>query len=493
VLLRVFRLGHQSLWIDEMFTLEAAVVGGALTPALVFESIHGPLFGVILHLWSHVAGLSEFALRLPSALLGAATIPVLAEVGRRWLSARVGVAAAWLTAGSPFLIWYAQEARNYALLVLCTGLAGLAMLALRERPRSAAVVTAGVAAWAGLVSNLSFALLAPLHLFWALTGPGSPAARIGRALAVGAIALVLLAPWMPAAARIWDWRRLDPVREAPAAEAPLRGETTFHAAAIPFALHAFAVGYTFGPSLRDLREGAPAEAVRRHLPAIAAGALLFGALGIAGVVAVARAGRLIEAALWLAVPLLLVSYAAFQNFKVFHPRYVAVAAPAFLLVIAAGLAALPARLRATAIAAVALMWGVSLAHHYFDPAYGREDYRAALAWVESHGRDGERVFAVGAEEPVFHYYRGPLSVGRVWLGFARQPERLARELDSAVNGAAGAWFVVSRTEDLDPSNDFVRALAARFPDAEEQRFAGVRVWRVPARPDPATPGGRAFF
>ena len=84
-------------------------------------------------------------------------------------------------------------------------------------------------------------------------------------------------------------------------------------------------------------------------------------------------------------------------------------------------------------------------------------------------------------------------MGRVWLGFARQPERLARELDSAVDGAAGTWFVVSRTEDLDPSNDFVRALAARFPDAEEQRFAGVRVWRVPARPDPGTPGGRGFF
>jgi hypothetical protein len=188
-----------------------------------------------------------------------------------------------------------------------------------------------------------------------------------------------------------------------------------------------------------------------------------------------------------------VSYAAFQNFKVFHPRYVAVAAPVFLLVLAAGLASLGPRVRAIAIAAVALVWTVALAHHYFDPAYGREDYRGALAWVDSHGLAGERVVAVGAEEPVFHYYRGPLSVGRLWLGFATRPERLGRELDRAVSGAAGTWFVVSRTEDLDPSNDFVQALAERYPDAEEQRFAGVRVWRVPARPEPPSRAPRVVF
>ena len=163
---------------------------------------------------------------------------------------------------------------------------------------------------------------------------------IAAAIAIGLLIVVL--PWVPQAAHTFDWRRLLPARAAVTDEVPLRGATTFHAAAIPWALDVFAVGYTLGPPVRSLRRDprvATRGSTRRE---VAATALVFLPLGLLGWRALARRRRLGDAILWLGVPALVVSYFAFQNFKVFHPRYLAVSFPAFVLVIAAAFADLGA-------------------------------------------------------------------------------------------------------------------------------------------------------
>ena len=108
-----------------------------------------------------------------------------------------------------------------------------------------------IAAAAGLLTNLSFALLVPLHLRWGLRAPLRRRGLIAAAMAIGLLIVVL--PWVPQAAQTFDWRRLLPARAAVTDEVPLRGPTTFHAAAIPWALDVFAVGYTLGPPVRSLR------------------------------------------------------------------------------------------------------------------------------------------------------------------------------------------------------------------------------------------------
>jgi hypothetical protein len=276
----------------------------------------------------------------------------------------------------------------------------------------------------------------------------------------------------------WAWQRLHPADQPTAEEAPLRPGTTFHAAAVPFALHVQAVGYSLGPSLRELRGGAAGEALRRHLPVLAAVTLVFGVLGAAGLAALARRRRLLDLLLAVGVPLLIVSLFALRNFKVFHPRYVAVAAPFLLLVAAAGLVRLRRPARVAAALGVAALWAVSLGQHYFSPAYAKEDYRGALALVAARGLPGEKVLAVGADEPVYYYYRGGLPVDRLWLGHAARPARLAEELENRLAGARGTWVVLSRPEDLDAEGVFVRTLGTRHPGAEEFRFGGVRVWHV---------------
>ncbi|MGH7729800.1 MAG: hypothetical protein ACRENJ_00950, partial [Candidatus Eiseniibacteriota bacterium] len=332
--------------------------------------------------------------------------------------------------------------------------------------------------WAGLLSNLSFALLAAAHLRWWLDTPGSPARRLARAGLVAASLLLLASPWVPQIRRVWDWDRLRPGRAAGATEMPLRGTTTFHAAALPFAAASFAVGYTLGPPVRELRAHPGLATLRPHLVPIGAAALVFGSLTVLGARALRRRRKLGEALLWLLVPALLVSFFALQNFKVFHPRYLAVALPAYLALLAAGLADLSPRRRSGFAAAVALLWGYSLYHHYFDPRYGKEDMRSAGALLRSRAVAGERIVAANTEDLLFYYYRGPIPIATYWLGWAADPVARSQRLDRLIADAPGTWVVLSRGEDLDPTGAFARHLDAHHPDAERFRFEGVRMWHL---------------
>jgi hypothetical protein len=368
----------------------------------------------------------------------------------------------------------------------------VAVLGARRSVGPRAIAGYLAAAWAGLLSNLSFALVAPLHARWWLATPGSLRRRVMRTVLIGGCLAVLAAPWVPQIGRIWDWSRLQPARTAAPSETPLRGTATFHVAALPFAAASFAVGYTLGPSLRELRAQPAAATLRPHAATLGAAALVFGALTALGLRSLHRRGRLGEGLLWLLVPALVVSYFAAQNFKVFHPRYLALAAPGFLVLLAAGFADLAPRARATFALAVAALWAIALHHHYFDPRYGKEDMRGAAALLAARGAPGEQVIAANTEDLLFFYYRGPLPVTRYWLGWAADPVQGPAKLESMLADVPGAWVVLSRGEDLDRDGAFARHLDEHFPDAERFRFEGVRVWHVRrAAPAGAPPSGRS--
>lgn len=129
-LLRTINLATQSLWRDEVdairfssWTLRELVTG-------LFRTGHnGPLFFLLLRPWRSLTGDSEFALRYPSALLGAVLIPLGFILARQLgFKRRVGLLLGLLLATSPYLVWYGQEAKMYALLVALIMLAFIAYL-----------------------------------------------------------------------------------------------------------------------------------------------------------------------------------------------------------------------------------------------------------------------------------------------------------------------------------------------------------------------------
>jgi hypothetical protein len=472
--LRCFRLGHQSLWIDEQFSLISAGIPGPLVWRDLLQDVHGPLHALAVAVAAALGGTGESVLRAPSAIAGILTVPAMAWLAARWLGRDTVPAAVWIAAGSPFLVWYSQECRNYAFVMLFAVLATASLLSLHDRVsvlRTSRYVACVVA---GALSNLSFALLIPFHMALWLAPGVTRAARL-RALRVVAIVAVLAAlPWLPAIGGTWDWSRLSPGRAMHSSESELRGQTTNHFMAIPFAVHTAFMGYSGGPSIRDLRRS-PTNAVRDHVPELAVSTLVFGALVGLGCLAVRRRGRLRDLGWWLVAPTLVVSYFAAQNFKVFNPRYLAVSIPCLLLMLAAAFADLGPRARRGFAVAVGLLWVVALARAAFDPAYGREDYRTALAHVRAEIRPGERILAVGAPEPVEWYGRG-MPVVRWWLGFASDPDRMASTLTDSLLVTQGAWVVGSRMEDLDPEDRCAHWLDQRVQPSQRWTARGVRVW-----------------
>jgi 4-amino-4-deoxy-L-arabinose transferase-like glycosyltransferase len=117
--LRFATLGLQSLDEDETITvwLMHMPLGRMLTTLPHTESTP-PLYYVLAWLWTHVTGTGAVGIRSLSALIGVATIPVAYAATVQLSNEFAGRIAAVLATLSPALVWYSQEARAYALLVL---------------------------------------------------------------------------------------------------------------------------------------------------------------------------------------------------------------------------------------------------------------------------------------------------------------------------------------------------------------------------------------
>jgi mannosyltransferase len=115
--LRLPFLGHQSLWLDEVFTREVlheSSISGLWQHVKQTESTP-PLFYVL----GWLAGArSAVAMRLIPALALIAAVPVNYLATRRLVGQHVALASAAILAVSPLLVFYASDARSYGLSLL---------------------------------------------------------------------------------------------------------------------------------------------------------------------------------------------------------------------------------------------------------------------------------------------------------------------------------------------------------------------------------------
>lgn len=117
---RFASLGVQSYHHDEVITVVRVIPDGFtdMLKQVKGSESNPPLYYVLAWGWAKAFGTDEVAMRSLSALFGLATIPIVYCVGEELSSRRAGLIGALLVAVNPMLIWYSQEARSYALLVL---------------------------------------------------------------------------------------------------------------------------------------------------------------------------------------------------------------------------------------------------------------------------------------------------------------------------------------------------------------------------------------
>ena len=363
--LRFFRVGHQSLWLDEAFSAILAQRDWGQIISGTAQDTMPPMYYLLLHAFLAL-GDGEIPVRLPSALWGVFTIPLLYVLGRRLFNEKVGLVSAGLLAISPFHIFYSQEARMYSQLGFLALLSAFCFLRAWQN--------GGKRDWLGFVlstaaalytQNMAFLLLAALGIFalshWQKTRQKARA----LAIALGGIALFFL-PWLlylpDQVARVGSdfWVETPSVLEL----FTTLGLFLFGYALPPLlAIAALTVGLyaVFLTLFIGWRVFQSEEAERESL------------IFVFCLFIVPMTSTFLVSLLW----------------PIFLARTLIVSALALLILLAWGLTRMPRSLAVLLIAPGLALVGLSLYNSYANPAYAKPPLREAADYLEAHFQDGD--------------------------------------------------------------------------------------------------------
>jgi mannosyltransferase len=431
--LRVYHLDYQSLWRDETDAILFARWGlSELWTLFVRPGHNGPLYFVILHGWIRLFGDNEFAVRLLSLLAGVLSVPLVYLLGRRWLSTKASVVATLLAATSPYLIWYGQEGKMYALLFLLSALATYVYLLALERNRLYLWGCYVVLVAASMYVHLLAVLILPFHflLFWA-AWPRYRRAWRGWLASFAVLAL----PYVPLVR--WEVALL------------LRPFTTGHQF---YPLHQMLTILLTSFSL-SAAPGQNVLAMALFVFLLLAGLLLplhrakEGGTQFDGERGGGRRDRLILA-LYLFVPAISL-FAISLKMPIFADRYLITIMPAFLLLLGRGVVAV--RERSAALGAACL--GLALVCNLYvvtvqDQTPIKSDFRAVAQYVEQDGRGDLVLFLIPQVKPVFQYYDderlaladAPYTNGGMGL------DEVTEYMGEVTQGHQQVWLILSEGE-----------------------------------------------
>jgi len=446
--LRFGLLGKNSLWFDEAWVARLTQLRWTeMLSLLASTDVHPPLYFFLMKGWTTVAGTSEVALRLPSALASVSAVLLTYFLIRRIASEPVSRLAAFLVAVSPFDVMAGQEARMYPLLELLALGSTLALVVAVEwggAVRWAAY--AGLAAATAYTHYLGILILAA-HGIW-IAGFESRHLRAWL-LAAGGVVL-LCAPWLPS---MWhqatqteyhSWYRervtlshLTGLLGLFAFGGSLFGmQDYFFSGTLPPAVQALVVL----PFLAVLWRGGVALSSDRR------------ALGLLG--------------LCLAFPIGAAFLISLMK-PMFYPRWFSFLIPFYATFIALGIVEVAGRFRAPRAAVAGLAAGMLalsvpvFGRYYFDPSFRPYQWRAAAAVVRAEAQPADAIIYVYyASEVAFRYY------------FHEQHPTLILTPLEATSGAAHPGLTAAQARDL----------AARYP----------RVWLIATIPFDARMEQRLF-
>jgi len=427
--LRLFRLGAQSLWLDESLSVVfASVPLKTSMEAIVTDGVHPPLYYLVLRLFLYI-GQSESMARLPSAVFGILSIPLIYEIGRLCFDQKVGLISAFFLSLSPFHIWFSQEARMYAMATFLT-LASVCFFLhlLRQsdgRDTSHALHPAGQARnwrwWMGFVVCTALGYYTHYFTFF-ITLAGFAYLLITfrthyhlfrKWTLAQAMAFLPLTPWLVAVFTRqmisfgigWvprpEW--LDPFKT----------------------LWNLSVGYTgsFTP-----------EVMLSLLPFVLA--FLYGVRVKAPSLKVLHPRLLLH--LWFWLPMLVVFLLSLRR-PIYIDRLFIMTLPAYLILLAWGIASLKTSWARWSLGVgLVIAMTVGLSRMYFDASlYTREDWRSAARHVQSHSQPCDIIVLRHFQDliPFDYYYQGEVQRAFITLNMVTTP------LQEFAEGHCRLWMV----------------------------------------------------
>lgn len=358
---------RQSLWGDEGFTwlVTGHSTFGGMIDAVRSDYEVTPPFYFALAWLSRRLGDSPEAIRTPSVLAATLLVPAIFALGRRTVGWRAGLLGGALVALSPMAIYYGVEARNYSLLALEVTLSTLVLLKATSKYASRWwwVAFSLLTALALYTHYTSVFVIAAQFLWVFLFRRDGYLCLLGSGLA----AAVLFAPWLPELAR--DSRAAG--SQVIAVLSPLTSRA-------------------FGRGIAAWLFGLPEASLKVVPGPVALGLLAVLALVVTGYAASRLLSRrpaapgskpALVALVAIAAPLgvLLVSMVGDD---IFLPRNLMSSLPCALLLVSAGVLALPGRTRTVGAVVLVIAYGIAAAST-FRAAASRPDLRSVAQLLDA--------------------------------------------------------------------------------------------------------------
>lgn len=453
--LRFMHLGNMPMWVDEYALWKICNPGpGHSFIEQLLDNYQSPLFMVAI--WNSVQGIvAEWQMRLPAVIAGIITIPLIYKLAATLFDRRSGWIAAFLTAISPFHIWYSQDGRGYSFLILFAACATLLLFKLIENRLSLKYYFLyGLTLALMVLSNQSamFLIIAHLTIIVLFYFPTSKTQFL-QWIAAFTFALILVSPWLLKAFGIIEFGRALP---GSTTDEVLRGSGNFSLMGIPFAMHAMFYGFSIGPTLFELHRPDRIASLIANLSILIPSTLLAIIVFARSVIASKRRTVVL---IIIFVPLLLLIFLSIKNIKAFNVRYLASIFPVFISLAAYGLSLFKVRARAVLGTMLIALFLLSLYGYYFDREYNKRDLRIAASYVAERA-DKNNVIVVPISPGLFElYYKGDGEVVPVW-----NPPVISSKADailvlsSLTNNHDFVWLVDINNWQKDPNQYMVEAV-----------------------------------
>lgn len=472
---------RESLWLDELHTAWTVAGTWGEVARRAADGNQSPLFFWLEWVLVRTLGVSEAVLRSPSLVAGSLLPVALFGLTRRWTgSAWLALLPAWLAAVDPQAIYFGTEARPYALIqLLAVGhIALFASTVERPTAKRRIALVVGMVLLFYLHYTAILLMAAEVAYFAVLSGLRKNTGEYGwtslavDSSAVGVLALAALPNVLMVYARRGNWESF--VAQRPVWQAILT---------IPWATTAVAMIVIVTAARLRGQPGSLTQKLR-ELPTPSVLALC-----------------------WLLVPLVIAWLASATDVaRLLHPRYVATAAPAALVLVALAGHFIPWRqVRIVSVAGLAVAGllvsriPTEMTAHGRLVAYRTDDWRAAIAYFNrqpGHGSDPVLLRSLLIESdalgnsqdarlhdyclyPVTALYRIDADSGRlIPLRRTNSWELSAGEL-RRVQDAAGFWMIAgaSSTSVAEIERQFLEVLGASAGRARD----GAPTWTITRR------------
>jgi mannosyltransferase len=379
VLVRLYGLDSQSLWADEGLQYFIASADSFHEVfARLFRTFHPPLSYLIHHVFLRISD-TDFFLRLPSALFGIASMPLVYVLARQLVSKPAAVLTLVVFSVSPFHTWYSQDGRMYAQLLFLSLLSTYCLLRALEKEKSYWWGAYILAVVAGMYSHVFMGLGVSAQCLWVLLYHRQ------RLWAYSISGVVVTVVCLPLVLQWGGFFVSSAAKTLAGVEVPFEKRGGFSWMALPYTFFVYGAGFSLGPSVAELHEKRSLEFLIQFLPIIVTVGIIFGALLLIGLVTLYRetnTQRSVMCLLGLGVPLAGVTILSLTTQFPFNSRYTIVAFPYFCLLVGVALDFLGRKNRWAGIVALCAVLGVStaaLTNLFLNPYYAKDDVRSAVA------------------------------------------------------------------------------------------------------------------